>query len=311
MTRSTRVTIDPKEAARCLLSGGMVAIPTETVYGLGALATNVEAVGDVFTAKGRPVDHPLIVHVDGLEMARRYGDVEGVAARLATALWPGPLTLIVERTPLVSSVVTGGRETVAIRVPDHPLALAVIKECGEGIVAPSANRFGHVSPTDAQHVISDLGGRIDMVLDGGPCRVGVESTIVDCTNGLQILRPGLVSEDDIERCSGERVAPASGPSRAPGMLISHYAPRARVVLVQSEDLAKEATRRESADGKSVVTVGIGLSAEKYAADLYRLLRRADDAGAECVVAVSPVGGGIAAAVRDRLSKAAADASGRH
>lgn len=310
MTQRTRVTSDPAEAAQCLLGGGTVAIPTETVYGLAAIATNEDAVRRVFEAKGRPADHPLIVHVDGLEMARRYGDVAGEAADLARRWWPGPLTVVVERTPLVPDLVTGGRDTVAIRVPDHPLALAVIKGCGTGLVAPSANRFGHVSPTDAGHVIADLDGRIDLVLDGGPCRLGVESTIVDCTLGLQVLRPGAVSEEDIEQVVGRKVSPTSGPSRAPGMLASHYAPSASVVLAPSAEEANKEAARRAADGSRVVTIGVDTRIDDYAANLYRMLRAADSDGARFIVAVVPQGDGLAVAVRDRLSKASADSSGR-
>ena len=308
MTTTTRVTGDPGEAAACLLEGGIVAIPTETVYGLAAIATDEVAVRRVYEAKGRPADHPLIIHVSGTEMARRYGDVAGPAALLADRFWPGPMTLVVERTPLVPDSVTGGRDTVAVRVPDHPLALRVIEICGQGLVAPSANLFGHVSPTDAAHVLSDLGGRVDMVLDGGACRVGVESTIIECTDGVQVLRPGLVSVEDIESCTGLRVTPATGPSRAPGMLASHYAPSARVVLAHSESEAREECDRLAAAGRSVRVMGTGLSPVEYASGLYRMMREADDSGAEIIVAVLPQGGGIAAAVCDRLRKAAADSS---
>lgn len=310
MTRPTPVTRDPAEAAACLLSGGTVAIPTETVYGLAAVATDEDAVRRVFLAKGRPSDHPLIVHVDGPAMAARYGDIAGPAAVLAEHFWPGPLTLVVERTPLVGDYVTGGRDTVALRVPDHPLALDVIRRCGQGLVAPSANLFGHVSPTEPSHVLADLDGRIDMVLDGGRCRVGVESTIVDCSGGIQILRPGLVSVEDVEACTGQSVLPTSGPSRAPGMMASHYAPHARVLLANDPAEVESLLNGSRTTPGDIAVIGVGLSPDEYAADLYRLLRTADADGISRIVAILPPGPGLATAVRDRLIKAAADTSGR-
>lgn len=303
MTLTARRTEDPVAAAQCLLAGGVVAIPTETVYGLAAVATHEDAVRKVFEAKGRPAGHPLIVHVSSLEMALEFGDFDGRALALARRFWPGPLTIVVEKSPLVPPAVTGGRDTVAIRVPRHALALETIRLCGTGLVAPSANRFGHVSPTTAQHVLDDLGNRIDMVLDGGPCEVGIESTIVECTGGLQVLRPGAVSAGEIEQCAGESVVPVTGPSRAAGMLASHYAPRARVVPVDSTQSAATATG-ELAPGTTHRVIGAGMPAEHLAGQLYRLMRQADDDGIAVIFAVLPQGEGIAAAVRDRILKAA-------
>ena len=287
-----------------------MAVPTETVYGLAALAEDESAVRRVFRAKGRPGDHPLIVHVSGMEMAARYGDLDPRADRLARRFWPGPLTLVVERTPLVPDAVTGGRDSVALRVPDNELTLQVIRLCGAGLVAPSANKFGHVSPTRPAHVLADLDGEIDLVLDGGACRVGVESTIVECTGPLQILRPGPIAEADIAECAGAPIQPTVGPARAAGMLASHYAPSARVVLVDSGSDADTIAAAARESGMRVTVVGAGLDPVAYAAGLYRMLRAADDEQTDMIVAVLPRGDGLAAAVRDRLTKAAADSSPR-
>lgn len=301
---TTPIITDTGRAAAILRAGGIIAIPTETVYGLAAVATDIAAIRRVFAAKGRPADHPLIVHVSDTAMASRYGLMTDDALALAGAHWPGPLTLLLERTPLVDDVVTGGRDTVAVRVPDHPMALEVIRALGEGLVAPSANRFGHVSPTGATHVLDDLEGMIDAVLDGGPCRIGVESTIVDCTAELQILRPGAVTAGDVFAATGKRPTAAQGESRAPGMLASHYAPRARVILVDDSNDVEGAVH-----GRKATVIGIGIPDDEYAARLYRLMREADDLGSEVIVAILPRGEGLAAAIRDRLRKAAADTNG--
>lgn len=302
----TPVITDADEAARILTSGGIIGLPTETVYGLAALATDRSAVARVFAAKQRPNDHPLIVHVDSVEMASRYGLVNDTAGRLAAEHWPGPLTLLLERTPLAGDHITGGRDTVAVRVPRHPMALEVIRRCGEGLVAPSANKFGHVSPTCAAHVLADLDGLIDAVLDGGTCRVGIESTIVDCTGPLQILRPGAITRAEVEQCAGMKVTATDGPSRAPGMLASHYAPAARVHLVRNETDAQTLLRELGGMSEGVVVIGAGLDAVTYAATLYDLMRRADESGARHIVALEPEGTGPETAISDRLRKAAAD-----
>lgn len=302
---TTRVTTDIDVAVAVLAAGGIVGLPTETVYGLAARVSDETAVRRVFAAKGRPADHPLIVHVSSLAQALAYGEFDERATALAGRFWPGPLTLLVRRRDTVPLVVTGGRDTVAIRVPAHPMALELIDRLGEGLVAPSANRFGRVSPTEASHVVADLDGLVDLVLDGGRCTVGVESTIVDCTGTLQVLRPGAVTADQIEEAAAEEVAGATGPSRAPGMLASHYAPRARVHLASATEEARAAASTMP-PGSNVRVLGEGLDAVAYAASLYGELRRADDDGVTDVVALLPEGGGLAAAVRDRLSKAAAE-----
>ena len=304
---TTRVTGDIDEAVALLAAGGIVGLPTETVYGLAARVSDEPAVRRVYAAKGRPAGHPLIVHVSSLGQALKYGEFDLRATALAHRFWPGPLTVLVRRRDTVPPVVTGGRDSVAIRVPAHPMALEVIDRLGEGLVAPSANRFGHVSPTEASHVVGDLDGLVDLVLDGGRCTVGVESTIVDCTGTLQVLRPGAVTADQIEETAAEEVAGPSGPSRAPGMLASHYAPRARVHLAATTEEARAAASSMTA-GSKVRILGEGLDATEYAAQLYGELRRADDDGITDVIALLPEGDGLAAAVRDRLTKAAAGRS---
>jgi L-threonylcarbamoyladenylate synthase len=220
-------------AARCLRQGGLVAFPTETVYGLGADARNGEAVARLYAAKGRPTFNPLIAHVADAEAARRLGRFDTAAERLAEAFWPGPLTLVLPKladSP-IADLALAGLDSVAVRVPAHPLAHALLEAFGGPVVAPSANRSGHVSPTSAAHVLADLRGRIDMVLDGGPSTVGVESTIVACLDEPALLRPGGVPRAQIERVLGNRLAllaVADEAPLAPGMLSSHYAPKARL-----------------------------------------------------------------------------------
>ena len=299
-------------AVRILRQGGVVAFPTETVYGLGADATNEFAVRRVFRAKGRPVDHPLIVHLAGIDelggWARR---VPEPARLLAIACWPGPLTLVLERTARVIPEVTGGRPTVGIRVPAHPVAQRLLREFGSGIAAPSANRFGQVSPTTAEHVRDDLGTDVDLVLDGGPSAVGVESTIVDCTTDPpSILRPGAITAIDIGRILSEPPPLlGGGPSRAPGMLESHYAPRCHVVLADTADQAQALADASAAHGRRTEVLDPHVATVDYARNLYQWLRDADERSIEVLVAVLPPAEGIGHAVRDRLTKAAAPRPG--
>lgn len=299
------ITLDVGLAVATLRKGGIVAIPTETVYGLAALALDEAAVGRVFSAKGRPRDHPLIVHLSPSADPSLWGVLDDNALALAAAFWPGPLTILVPRTSLVPDWVTGGRPTVALRVPSHPTAVALLERLGDALVAPSANTFGHVSPTTARHVASDLGDVIDLILDGGPCDVGVESTIVECTpDGLQILRPGAVTRSDVERVTGVEVGALTGGARAPGMLASHYAPRATVEIVDDLSTARQRAHEiESTGGRATLLVHDDPS--DYARHLYSDLRAADDEGATVVVAVDPGTEGLGPAVRDRLLRAAA------
>lgn len=312
------------DAAAILQRGGLVAFPTETVYGLGANALDTAAVARVFAVKGRPAGHPLIVHVAGTEDLERWSaSVPASARRLAEALWPGPLTVIVARADHVPDVVAGGWPTIALRSPAHPVAQALLEAFGGGIAAPSANRFGRVSPTTAADVRADLGGEVDLVLDGGPCRVGVESTIVDCTaDVVTLLRPGGVSVELLEDVLGAPVARGAGPGAAPapGTLAAHYSPRAQVVLAATvaEALDRAATaggRRgvllprtvEVPDGVTLLVAGEDPAG--YARVLYARLREADRLGLDLLVAVPPAERGLGVAVADRLRRSAAGATG--
>ncbi len=360
-------------AARAWMSGGIVGLPTETVYGLAADAQDARAVARVYEAKGRPADHPLIVHVQGAQALAGWSAGPNPAAeRLVAAFWPGALTVIVARSPRAGDFITGGQDTVALRCPDHPVARACLEalarlagDPARGVAAPSANRFGRVSPTSAGDVLAEVGASMDaardLVVDGGPCAIGVESTIVDCTAASpRVLRLGAISQEQIDRVLAG-VAPSAGivgaadgggtegnttqgsggaldDVRAPGTLESHYAPLARVLLVEADgtgamDLAMLVQRGSQPSERGPQNVGsdalsntsIGLvaesvvetpvgwsrltaptSADEYARDLYAALRRADELGLHIVVAVLPdaTGGPLAMAVRDRLARAA-------
>ena len=305
------VTKDVERVAACIAAGGLAVVPTETVYGLAADAEQPAAVDRLFAVKGRPTTHPLIVHIgDGGALDRWVDHVPPHAAVLAETCWPGPLTLLLGRSPRVSDAVTGGRQTVGIRVPAHPLTLDVLARTGVGLAAPSANRYGAVSPTTVAHVLDELGDILDpatdVVLDGGPSPVGVESTIVDCTvDPPQILRPGGIPTETIVELLGTPVGAASGPSRAAGMVTSHYAPRARVHLVDRPDDARAVADRLSASGIAVrVLDGTG-DLVGYARTLYAELRDADADGCTDIIAVLPPSIGLGHAIRDRLQKAAA------
>lgn len=304
-----------------LRAGGLIGLPTETVYGLGADASNELAVRRIFAVKGRPSTHPLIVHVGSVEHARSWAlALTQEAECLARAFWPGPLTLIVERSALASDAVTGGQGTVGLRVPAHPLALELLREFGGGVAAPSANRFGKVSPTTAEHVHSELGDEIDLILDGGPSQVGVESTIVDVTSRApRLLRPGGVSCEAIEAQLGRPLVRATQATdvRAPGMLESHYAPRAGLWLVTAQQVFEEAARRSEAGARVVVIAPQGTTLPRgvallpvptdeagFARVLYSRLREADAVG-DFILAVPPRESGLGLAVRDRLQRASA------
>ena len=304
------------DAAGVLLAGGLVAFPTETVYGLGADASNELAVARIYSVKGRPVDHPLIVHVasmDGLgDWAR---DVPEYAISLARDFWPGPMTLVVRRSDLAGDFVTGGQDTVGVRVPNHPVALglleAFVRAGGKGVAAPSANRFGNVSPTTAQSVVAELGDYLadgDQILDGGSCDVGVESTIIDCTGDTpKILRPGAITVEMIEQSTGLKVVgTVEEPEiRVSGSLDSHYAPTAKVVLDQSPAAGQGfIAMADVATPEGVVRLAAPKSDDEFAQVLYAALRAADEQGLQSVVVAQPQGAGIAVAIRDRLKRAA-------
>lgn len=297
---------DIAHAVAVLRAGGLVAIPTETVYGLAADASNPDAVRRIFAAKGRPADHPLIVHLASAERLDDWAvDVSPAARTLTTACWPGPLTVVVHRAPHVLDVVTGGRATVGLRVPAHPLTLELLAEFGGGLAAPSANRFGRLSPTTADHVRADLGDAVDVVLDGGPCPVGVESTIVDCTTDPpQLLRAGGITPEDLDRLLDHPVAEPAGPARAPGMLASHYAPRCEVRLTDSPSEAAVLVGRLRAEGRRAELLIPDDDLVTAARELFARMRRLDGAGTEVLVAVLPPAHGLGHAIRDRLRKAA-------
>ena len=304
---SEHITTDVERAAVILASGGVVALPTETVYGLAADATQPEAVARIFAIKGRPSDHPLIVHIgDPEDLDRWCDDVPDSARRLATLAWPGPLSLIVPRGPGIDPGVTAGRDTMAVRCPAHPVIREVIRRLGHPIAAPSANRFGRVSPTTAQHVADDLGHDVDLIVDGGPCQVGLESTIVDCTvDPVQVLRPGSIDAEHIAALLKAPVAAASGPVRAPGMLEVHYAPSCRVHVAESWTQAT-ALRSELDVGPGFVEI-LDLSIDVVAAarGLYGWLRGADQRHVTDLVVIMPAPQGLGVAIRDRVTRAAA------
>ena len=303
-------------AASNLLAGNLVAFPTETVYGLGADASNTDAVARIYSVKGRPADHPLIVHVASMDaMGDWAAEVPEYAIALARDYWPGPMTLIMKRSSLAGDFVTGGQDTVGVRVPAHPVALGLLEAFaragGKGIAAPSANRFGNVSPTTAQAVADELSdnlGDADQILDGGPCDVGVESTIIDCTGDVpRILRPGAVTVAMIEESTGLEVIGAveSADIRVSGSLESHYAPAAAVVLDQSPAVGQGfIAMADVATPDGVVRLASPRTHEEFARVLYAALRAADEQGLQTVVVTQPQGAGIAIAIRDRLKRAA-------
>ena len=304
------------DAAANLLAGGLVAFPTETVYGLGADACNADAVARIYSVKGRPADHPLIVHVASMDALGDWSsDVPEYAISLARDFWPGPMTLVVKRSELAGDFVTGGQDTVGVRVPNHPVALGLLesfaKAGGKGIAAPSANRFGNVSPTTAQAVADELGDYLaegDQILNGGACDVGVESTIIDCTGHVpKILRPGAITAQMIAESTGLVVVGAVEESaiRVSGSLEAHYAPVATVVLDQSPVAGQGfIAMADVVAGEGVVRLAGPKSHEEFARVLYSALRAADEQGLETVVVAQPQGDGIAIAIRDRLKRAA-------
>jgi L-threonylcarbamoyladenylate synthase len=307
-------------AAGCLVEGGLVAFPTETVYGLGADATKSGAIARLYQAKGRPSFNPLIAHVSDLRAGMRIGRFDTTAVALAEAFWPGPLTLVLPKTKdcAVADLATAGLDTVAIRVPAHPVARAILRAFGGPVVAPSANLSGHVSPTTAAHVQSDLMGRIDLIVDGGPVAVGVESTIVGCFDAPMLLRPGGVPRGEIERVLGRTLAQPpddadndTSQPLAPGMLASHYAPRTRVRLNADDIQAGEALLAfgsATMPGTDRATAVMNLSAHgdlnEAAANLFGYLRALDAKGARAIAVMPVPHHGLGEAINDRLRRAA-------
>lgn len=289
------------KAVAALRRGQLIGLPTETVYGLAADSTNDVALSEIFRVKGRPSDHPLIVHIaEVTQLDDLASDVSPACRALVQHCWPGPLTVVVRAASHVSRVATGGLDTVALRLPSSHIAREVITRLGNPVAAPSANRFGQVSPTTAQHVVQDLGDDVALVLDGGPCEVGVESTIVDCTKPQpEILRPGSITPEDIQRILAtaniEMAAGVSGPSRASGMLERHYAPQASLVLHEQQATVPR-------DGSPVVDCASDPIAAAH--DLYANLRHLDALGHRVVHVIMPRAEGVGFALRDRLQKAA-------
>jgi L-threonylcarbamoyladenylate synthase len=307
------------EAARLLAAGGLVAFPTETVYGLGANAADGAAVARLYAAKGRPSFNPLIAHVASAAAARKLARFDAAAARLADALWPGPLTLVLPKTAgcLVADLATAGLDSIAVRVPAHPVAQDILREFGGPVVAPSANPSGHVSPTTAAHVLADLDGRVDLIVDGGTTPVGVESTIIACLDTPALLRPGGITREAIERVLGQPLADASALSTAknaplaPGMLESHYAPRTPLrldVRAVAPGEALLAFGPQLAEGAARATKVLNLSARgdpiEAAASLFLHLRALDALGATAIAVMPIPDEGLGEAINDRLRRAA-------
>ena len=298
-------------ASQALSQGNLIAFPTETVYGLGADATNPDAVKRIYEVKGRPSDHPLIVHIASLDQMDQWAiDIPEYAITLARDFWPGPMTLVLKRSTKAKDFITGGQDTVALRVPAHPIALSLLQEFKEGIAAPSANRFGSVSPTTAEAVEEELKDYLspqDLILDGGQCLVGVESTIIDCTKQTPfILRPGAITGAMIEGSTGLiALTNNDGSIRVSGSLDSHYSPKAKVVLdaiAEPGDGLIAPDQIPTPDG--VIRLASPRTVEGYARDLYAALRLADTKNLDVVVVLQPGGDGLAEAIRDRLARSA-------
>lgn len=317
---------DIQRAVQLLRQGELVALPTETVYGLGADALNPDAVAKIFAAKGRPSDHPLIVHLaDASQIMTWAREVPKDAIALARAFWPGPLTLILKRDESVPDLVTGGQDTVGLRVPNHPVALELLRAFGSGVAAPSANRFGRISPTTAAHVRQELGERVALILDGGACAVGLESTIVDLSRGVPvILRPGAIGADDIARVLGRRprlrseveagnAAEQGATPRVSGALAAHYAPRTPLELVATDALAAQARPGDAVLARCAAPASLAegvawaqapADPAGYGHDLYARLRSLDASGAARILVEAPPASPAWAAVADRLGRAA-------
>lgn len=317
-TKTVPAAAAARPAADCLAAGGLIAFPTETVYGLGADGTNGKAIARLYEAKGRPSFNPLIAHLPTLEAAQRVAIFNETALKLARAFWPGPLTLVLPKAPgcPVSELATAGLGTVAVRIPAHPVAQAILQTLGRPIVAPSANRSGHVSPTTAAHVLHDLDGRIDLIVDGGPVRVGIESTIVGCSGAPVLLRPGGTPRANIEAVLGVTLgrletAPGHDSPLAPGMLESHYAPAATVRLGATTLNADEALLAfgEALPGaRPERTLNLSPRGDliEAAANLFGHLRALDETGARAIAVMPIPTHGLGEAINDRLRRAAAD-----
>ena len=304
-------------AAAALQAGALVAFPTETVYGLGADATNESAVAHIYSVKGRPADHPLIVHIGQLSQLDQWAiDIPDYAIALARDFWPGPMTLILKRSIKAKDFITGGQDSVGVRIPANPIALALLREFTEGIAAPSANRFGAISPTTAQAVKDEIGEFLDahqdLILDGGPSLVGVESTIIECLeDSPRILRPGAITAEMIEKTTGLKIESSKSQTRASGLLDAHYAPKAKVFLLDPINPVVAciagvgfiaAANHPTPDG--AIRLASPISDDEYARGLYEALREGDRKNLSAIYVVPPAGDGVAIAIRDRLQRAA-------
>jgi len=309
---------DIKKAAKAIKDGHLVAFPTETVYGLGADATDEKAVSRIYSVKGRPTDHPLIVHISSINQLDKWAiDIPGYALKIANEFWPGPMTLILNRSALAKDFITGGQDSVGLRVPAHPVALKLLNEFeklgGLGIAAPSANKFGAVSPTNSEAVIEEIGSELsqrDMILDGGDSNVGLESTIIDCTKVVpDILRPGAITIGMIRFYTEHKISisKTSNGIRASGLLKTHYSPKAKVVL------GAEAKKGDGFLAMADISTPIGAirlasprTIEEFARQLYQALRLGDHKNLTKIIVIPPIGGGLSDAIRDRLVRSVID-----
>jgi len=306
-----------QQAVAVLKRGGLVAFPTETVYGLGADTSNPAAVARIFEVKGRPSTHPVIVHIgDAGQLDRWAREIPEAARKLAARFWPGPLTLVLKRAPGIGNGLTGGQDTIGIRVPGHPVALELLRQFGGGIAAPSANKFGRISPTTAEHVREDLGNEVDLILDGGPCEIGIESTIVDLSRDRPVLlRPGRITTEEIEATLQAETGPRDrNAPRAPGTLESHYAPRKPLRLVAGDrweeslrgtlrNRAVLCFRARPVAEKCAMWIRASADPKDYARDLYSNLRTLDASGCDEILVEEPPASADWAAIRDRLTRA--------
>ena len=302
-----RLTVSIDLAVKYLKDDLLIGLPTETVYGLAALASRPKAIAKIFQVKARPTNHPLILHLANYRQLEKWArNIPAYVEVLCDNFWPGPLTVVLQRTERVCDAITGARETVAIRVPNNQVALTLLKKLDDGLVAPSANRFGKVSPTSAKHVVDDLGDEVALVLDGGNSEIGVESTILDCTRSMpQILRLGAITKDELESVAKISIALSDGESRASGMLEKHYAPNCRVELVETAADAKRLQSELVSENQKVQILDFLGDVVSYANQLYARLRQADQSGIDVVIAVIPMNVGLGEAIRDRLTKASA------
>jgi L-threonylcarbamoyladenylate synthase len=306
-------------AAAALRSGALVAFPTETVYGLGADATNESAVANIYSVKGRPADHPLIVHIGQLSQLDQWAiDIPDYAIALARDYWPGPMTLILKRSEQAKDFITGGQGSVGVRIPANPIALALLREFNGGIAAPSANRFGAISPTTAQAVKDEIGQYLnseqDLILDGGPSLIGVESTIIECLEDFsRVLRPGAITVEMIEASTGLKVENSKSQTRAPGSLETHYAPKAKVFLLDPINPVVSciagvgflaAAAHPTPEG--AIRLAAPTNFDEYARGLYEALREGDRKNLPAIYVIPPSGGGVAIAIRDRLQRASCE-----